>query len=121
VAMRAEDILVSTRYLRERAARNEKSSRPEAGRVELIGIGEAGPAALHAAATEPDLFARLTLRRSLDRWSDVVQTPVTQGQLINVVHGALKHYDLPDLVNSLAETAVRIEEPVGATNERLSQ
>jgi hypothetical protein len=80
-------------------------------------VGEAGPAALHAVALEPDLFASLTLRRSLVSWSNVVHTPVTQGALINCVHGALKTYDLPDLVSLAGPARVTVEEPVDARGQ----
>src|SRR5262249_54419613 len=69
--------------------------------VHLIGGGAAGAVALHAAALDPR-GARLTLERSLTSWSDVAATPITHNQLTNVVPGALKVYDLPDLAGLLA-------------------
>ena len=83
----------------------------------MIVVGEAGPAALHAAALEPSVFSSLTLRRSLVSWSDVVRTPVTKGALVNVVHGSLKVYDLPDLTSLIGADKVVVEEPVGAGGE----
>ena len=54
LGMRAEEILAIARHL-------ASTSGPEAARsVHLVGIGEAGPAALHAAALEPKYAVRLT-------------------------------------------------------------
>lgn len=66
--------------------------------VHLVGIGEAGVPALHAAALEPQRFASLTLEKTLPSWSDVVGERTPVNQLIHTVHGALRIYDLPDLV-----------------------
>jgi dienelactone hydrolase len=85
VGLRTEDILIAAQAL---AAPNK---------VELVAIGNLGVPALHAAALEPQLFAKVTLHRPLESWSGVVRNPTANGQLVNVVHGALKLYDLPDL------------------------
>ncbi|MFQ5809028.1 MAG: alpha/beta hydrolase family protein, partial [Armatimonadota bacterium] len=108
LGMRAEDVLVCARFLLPAT---------EDAKVHVTAVEEAGPAALHAVALEPELFGSLTLRRSLISWSDVVHTPVTAGALINVVHGALRTYDLPDLVSLLGPERVTIEEPVDARGE----
>jgi dienelactone hydrolase len=115
VGMRTEDILASARVLRE----YRKRANPY--RIHLIAVGEPGPAALHAAALEPEMFASLTLRRSLVSWTNVVHTPETRNQLVNAVHGALRVYDLPDLLATLPEDSVTIEEPVDAAGEPLVQ
>lgn len=112
LGMRTEDILVCAQFLE-----NEKHDSGSNG-VHVIAVSEAGPPALHAVALEPGLFASLNLRRSLISWSSVVQTPVTKGALINVVHGALRFYDLPDLISLLgAKVRITINEPVDAQNE----
>ena len=108
VGMRAEDVLISARFLASPA-------RPAP--IHVIAIGEAGPAALHAVALEPKQFASLTLRRSLVSWSDVVHTPLSKGALINTVHGALSVYDLPDLISLAGAGRVTIKEPVDARGE----
>lgn len=94
LGMRAEDILVAARFLND-VKRTEDSA------VNLIGVGAAGPAALHAAAVERDLFRGLELRGSLNSWTEYLKHPEMRGQLVNSVHGALRAYDLPDLINSL--------------------
>src|SRR5262249_47332795 len=68
--------------------------------IQLIGVGSAGPAALHAAALEPRI-KRLTLEDALVSWSAVVRMPISYNQLTNVVPGALAVYDLPDLAASM--------------------
>jgi hypothetical protein len=105
LGMRTEDILVCTRFL------SDYYGDQETCRVHLIGIGEAGPPVLHAAAMEPDLFASIRLERSLVSWSNVVRTPVTINQLINVIHGALRIYDLPDLQASIPAEKIIVVEP----------
>jgi cephalosporin-C deacetylase-like acetyl esterase len=67
----------------------------------LIGVEAAGPAALHAAALDARV-ARLTLERSVTSWTDVAATAITHNQLTNVVPGALKVYDLPELAGLVA-------------------
>ena len=104
LGMRVEDALVCQRFLAEYGG----AKRP----VQLVGIGEAGPTALHAAALQPDLFASLRLERSLRSWADVVRNPISRNQLTNIVHGALKVYDLPDLAATLPAAKLQIIDPV---------
>jgi hypothetical protein len=68
---------------------------------------------LHAAALNPDQFSTVTLRRMIPSWTAVVKNPESSNQLVNVVHGALRHYDLPDLIKLAGgEKKVKVEEPV---------
>jgi len=108
VSMRTEDVLICARFLASRSAGQEPY------RVHLIGIGEAGPPALHAAALEPELFASVRLERCLVSWSNVVCTPITKNQLINVVHRALRTYDLPDLLATLSAEKTTVVQPLKA-------
>ena len=112
LGMRVEDALVCARYL---------AGASSDARVHLVGIGETGPVALHAAALEPDLFASLELRRSLVSWSNVVKTEVTVNQLVNTVHGALEKYDLPDLLAILPTERVTVIEATDAAGELVVQ
>ncbi|MFB3786533.1 MAG: acetylxylan esterase [bacterium] len=108
VGMRAENTLALARFLTEL----QPDGVPR--RIHLIATGEAGPAALHAAALEPDLFETVKIRQSLGSWSNVIQNTVTKNQLVNTVHGALRKYDLPDLAATLPADQLTIEEPVDA-------
>jgi dienelactone hydrolase/pimeloyl-ACP methyl ester carboxylesterase len=75
--------------------------------VRVVALGSAGPAALHAAALYPGIKG-LTLERSLISWTTVVRTPISHNQLTNVVPGALKMYDLPDLAAACAPRPLTI-------------
>ncbi|MSU19916.1 MAG: hypothetical protein EXS30_00800 [Pedosphaera sp.] len=112
VAMRAEDVLACTRYLIGSPA---GSNRP--ARVAVISVGEPGVPALHAAALEPQLFSSLKLQSSLASWVDVVRAPVSRNQKVNAVFGALRAYDLTDLVASLPKDRIAIMEPLDATGQ----
>jgi cephalosporin-C deacetylase-like acetyl esterase len=90
----------------------------ESDDIRLIGVGSAGPAALHAAALEPRLKG-LTLEGALVSWSAVVRTPVSHDQLTNVVPGALAVYDLPDLAATLAPRPLTIRKPADPTGKPL--
>jgi cephalosporin-C deacetylase-like acetyl esterase len=92
----------------------------ESDDIELIGVGSAGLAALHAAALEPRI-KRLTLEGALVSWSAVVRTPVSRDQLTNVVPGALAAYDLPDLAGLMAPRPLTIRRPADATGEPLAR
>ncbi|MFC1525660.1 alpha/beta hydrolase family protein [Candidatus Latescibacterota bacterium] len=110
IGLRAAEILVAARLLARYRPRRQSC------RIHLVGIGAAGPAALHAAAVEPRRFASLTLRRSLSSWADLVRAPgASLDFLPQVVHGALQTYDLPDLVGLLPAGKVTVEDPLDPT------
>ena len=111
LTMRAEEIQLCARFVS--TVKNEGAPRP----VHLISIGRTGPPALHTAALEPDLFASVSLRNSLFSWSDVVRTPQSKNQFVNLVHGALRTYDLPDLVATLSAETTKIVEPLDAAEQ----
>jgi hypothetical protein len=69
---------------------------------------------VHAGALEPQLFASISLRNCLVSWSNVVRSPMAVDQLDNVVHGALKTYDLPDLLRTLPKEKVTWSDPLDA-------
>ncbi len=95
VGLRAENILIAARWLKEQAP-----SQPAA--IRLIAVGHAGIPALHAAALEPDLFQSLRLSSTLlHAWSAVIHTRLARLPISQVVHGALSDYDLPDLAATL--------------------
>jgi hypothetical protein len=79
--------------------------------IDLIASGELCVPALHTVIVEPELFANVELRDGLDTWKSVIDTPVTERQLINVVHGALKSYDLPDLRAMIPEDRLKVRDP----------
>ena len=77
----------------------------------MTAIGEAGVPALHVAALEPDTFASVKLIRPLVSWVNVLRTPLSTNQFVNLVHGALRSYDLPDLAASLPDGKLTVIEP----------
>jgi dienelactone hydrolase len=107
VGMRAEDILVCARFLRQQ----------QDGRVDLIAVGHVSVPALHAAALESDMFGSIKLVRGLVSWSNVIKLGRSNNQLVNTVHGALTVYDLGNLGATLGDS-LSIEEPLNALCER---
>ena len=105
VGMRAEDVLMAARYAAEQ--------RPggQGGGVRLIAVGGVGVPALHAAALEPGLFRSVKLSGMLASWSSVIHGRLNKGLVTQLVHGALVHYDLPDLATSLGNK-ITVGEPV---------
>jgi pimeloyl-ACP methyl ester carboxylesterase len=87
-----------------------EKQRSDPRQVHLVGVGQAGIVALHAAALRPELFASVTLRDTPRDWASVVRQHVPAGQLDATVHGALEVYDLPDLVSLAGEDKVRFED-----------
>lgn len=104
VGMRAEDVLVAAHH-----AAQGLGDRPPAG-VDLIAVGHVGVPALHAAATEPAMFRSVKLSQTLVSWRSVIRTHPPENQYINVVHGALREYDLPDLAAALG-AKLTIDDP----------
>jgi cephalosporin-C deacetylase-like acetyl esterase len=105
LGIRVEDALAAGDFV---AYYQKKRDAPR--KVHLVGVGQAGIVALHAAALNPDLFTTVTLRNTPRSWASVVRQKVPTGQLDSTVHGALSVYDLPDLVRLAGEDKVRFEE-----------
>ena len=110
VGMRAEDILVCARFLRQQ----------QDGRVDLVAVGHVSVPALHAAALESEMFESIKLVRGLVSWSNVIELGRSQNQLVNTVHGALTVYDLPNLAATLG-AKLTIEEPLNALDEPINK
>jgi hypothetical protein len=116
VGMRAEDALVSARFLAGVEFSEHRSAKKT--KIDVVAIRAASVPALHAAALESSLFGEIKLRGGLRSWGDVVENPAASGQLVNTVHGALAAYDLTDLVDSLkgrVSVSVSVEEPLKLT------
>lgn len=109
LGQRVAELLACTRYLVEQACPRAPAE------VHLVGVGEAGVAALHAAALEPRRFSRVSVRRSLHAWADLLTNEATPlEQMAQVVHGALQHYDLPELQRLVPAGRLEVVEPVDA-------
>lgn len=109
VGMRTDDVFAWTRFLETYGTAPKQKNE-----IELVAIGEAAIPALHAAALHPDRFQKVYLRGMIRSWADVVKAADSQNQAVNVVHGALKYYDLPDLIEFIGRDKVRVEQPVDA-------
>ena len=105
LGMRVEDALAAADFV---AYYQKKRDAPR--KVHLVGVGQAGIVALHAAALHPELFSSVTLRKTPRDWASVVRQKTAVGQLDSTVHGALTVYDLPDLVRLTGKDKVRFEE-----------
>lgn len=104
LGMWTEDVLSAARWLRTYETTGDARNR-----IRVIGVGHAGPAVLHAAALERELYAQVELRQTLDSWSSVVADRQGCGaMLLNTVHGALKVYDLPDLRHVIGEKRLSV-------------
>lgn len=108
VGLRVEQMHAAIRWLR---SRERKLTGGKFNRVDLIATGELTVPALHLAVLEPDLFRTIELRGGLDSWRSVVETLVTERQLVNVVHGVLQFYDLPDLRAMIPDGRLKITDP----------
>ena len=83
---RVEDILCCARWLKRE------------GKLRLIADGECAIAALHAAAVEPELFDFLEVELPTQSWHELLGDSEPWNQTTNAIHGVLKYYDLPELV-----------------------
>lgn len=106
VGMRTDDVLRWSEFL----SHHEQTRQQPV--IQLVATDEAAVPALHAAALEPLRFESVRLKRMIHSWSEVVAAPESVNQLINTVHGALRYYDLPDLVELAGQERVIIEETV---------
>ena len=113
VGMRTVDVFRWSDYLSALGG-GEQESNP----IQLIATGEAAIPALHAAALEPARFESIRLTGMIRSWADLVAASESKNQLVNAVHGALRHYDLPDLVE-LAGKNLTIGRWVDANGESL--
>jgi dienelactone hydrolase len=107
IGLRTEDALAAAKFLQHfRTSGNE----PRAVRV--IGIGRSGLPALHAVALESERFVSLTLEGALSSWQEVIKSPLGNEHLTETVHGTLRVYDLPDLIERIGEDRVTITNPL---------
>lgn len=101
VGMRTDDALQWAGFLRTKSEN-----------VNLIARGEAAIPALHAAALDAGRFESVTLEQMLPSWQLLTRGGESFNQTVNLVHGVLRHYDLPELVDLVGRERVRIVQPV---------
>lgn len=112
VGMRVEDVAAWMHFLQTFQAAEGKLNE-----VHLVAIGEATIPALHTAALFPDAFRSVTLDQMPGSWEDIVSRPENLDQTVNVVHGALQYYDLPELIEFAGAEKVKVRKPVNALGE----
>jgi dienelactone hydrolase len=105
LGQRVYDVLSVMEYLHGEQTTFTKKS------TVLWGIDSAGPIALHAGFFDSKCEGVVT-NRSILSWAAVVQTPLSTNQLTNVVPGALRKYDLPDLAAAMAPRFVTVKNGV---------
>ena len=81
--------------------------------TERVAIGNAGIPAARTGRMEPGLFQHVKLTRTLTSWSNVIHSRVNKDMVMYVVHGALLHYDLPNLAAVLGNK-LTVEQPANA-------
>ena len=111
VGMRTDDVFRWSEFLSRYQSKEQQPA------IQLVATDEAAIPALHAAALEPSRFESVRLERTIRSWAEVVATPESVNQLVNTVHGALRYYDLPNLVELAGREHVIIEEPVDSVGE----
>ena len=108
--------LVGQRVTDVVAALNVLLARPDIDPddIVVVGIERCGPVVLHAAVLDGRI-TRVTVRKSIQSWLDLVAHPLTRNSLSHVVPFALEYYDLPDLAHLIAPRKVHIGEPAVLT------
>ena len=108
VGIRTDDALRWSAALREHTGSDG---------VAVFAGGEASIPALHAAALSPNEFLQVELSKMIPSWAAILSSSENLNQLVNTVHGALQHYDLPDLVDLAGKERVTITQPVDAVGD----
>ena len=97
LGQRVEDVLGALSCLPRLTSVNE------AAKIDLIGVGAAGPVVLHAACLDSRI-GLVTARKSIGSWvEDVVARPRDLHAISHAVPSALTTYDLPDLAALLGD------------------
>ncbi len=100
MGQRVEDLLTAFDVLAD-------DPRVDSRQIRLVGVGRAGPVAMHAAALEPRM-ASVLVRDSIRSWTDdIVARPLDAELIGQAVPGALEVYDLPDVVTMLGDRWTR--------------
>lgn len=111
VGMRTVDVAAWTDFLA--SYKNTKGQ----NKIHLIAQGEAAIPALHAAALDSNRFESVGFNETIKSWAEVVSTPENLNQAVSVVHGALKHYDLSDLIEMVGKDKVKSKNRVDVLGE----
>ena len=100
VAMRAEDISAAVTVLSER-------QEVDASKIEVRGVDDASLPALYATALD-DRIASATLEGMLATYESVIRRRIHRRMIEQVVVGALRYYDIPDLIRFASPRKVKV-------------
>lgn len=96
VGMRTDDLLAVCHWAKNQNANADQS-------VDVFATGEiTSVAALHAKAIAPEIIGKVTLATPPRNWGDVVREGDSSYPITNIIHGALRVYDIPDLLRLAA-------------------
>ncbi|MBL8213911.1 MAG: alpha/beta hydrolase, partial [Bryobacterales bacterium] len=104
VGMRAEDVSAAVTFLAGRAD-------VDAAKIRVHAFEMAAVPALHAMAMDTRIAA-LTVERMVQSYESIIRGRIHRGQTENIVVGALRHYDLPDLINWSSPRKVTVVDPL---------
>jgi len=108
VGMRTEDIQSIVRSVKQ-VLKARDIPQPE---IEIYADGELTVPTLHALfLDDKNSIHHVTLDGGVPSWEAVVNEPLAKNVLINAVHGALKHYDLPDLMADIQSEKLSVVNP----------
>lgn len=65
--------------------------------VKVFANGIYGPVAIHAAYLDERINS-VEIKHSVKTWKEYIERPMQWDMYSNVLYGALKYYDLPDLI-----------------------
>lgn len=108
IGMRTDDALAVINWL---ATRNDV----DMGRIAVTGIGALGPVALHAAVLD-DRIGQVTLENAITDYRQFVDRPISRDMAEVNLPGALRRYDLPDLIAALGDR-VTLVNPVNSIGQ----
>lgn len=111
VGMRARDIVRGIDLL---AARGDVNG----DQIYAVGVEGAAVPVLHAAVLD-DRIRRVALDKMLVSYQSVVDHKIHRGVFENVVPGALRVYDLPDLARIVSPRLVRVIDAVDPVGQRI--
>jgi hypothetical protein len=98
--LRAQDIAQAVRLLGARAD-------VDAGRIALIGVGRAAVPALYATAFDSRI-ASLEVAGMVPSYLSILESRIHRQVFEHVVPGAIRFYDLPDVVRAIAPRKVTV-------------
>lgn len=75
--------------------------------VKVFANGIYGPAVIHAAYLDERINS-VEITHSVKTWKEYIEKPMQWDMYSNVLYGALKYYDLPDLIR-LSNRPIRLQ------------